>query len=131
MKKNLFFFILLLIITVPIFSCKKSSEDLLSAGVICDTMNVSYSAAVVPIFQQSCYNCHGTGNTAGSGGILLEGYSNIVTYAKNGELPGDISSPSGSSGGPGHIGMPYGGSMLPSCELNKILAWVHQGSANN
>jgi hypothetical protein len=131
MKRILFFITIFISLTVLIFSCKKSSEDILSAGVTCDTVSVSYSGDVIPILQQNCYSCHGTGNTAGSGGILLEGYSNIVTYATNGELPGDVSSPSGSSGGPGHIGMPYGGPMLPSCELNKIVAWVHQGSADN
>jgi hypothetical protein len=131
MKKVLFFLITSFVITTCILSCKKSSEDILSGGTVCDTTIVSYSADIVPILQQNCYSCHGTGNTGGSGGILLEGYSNIITYANNRELSGDVSAPSGASGGPGSTGMPYGGPQLPSCELNKILAWVHQGSTNN
>jgi hypothetical protein len=131
MKKNSFFITISLSLIVLIVSCKKSSEDILASGAICDTTNISYSAGIVPILQQNCYSCHGTGNTGGSGGILLEGYANISVYANNGELTGDVSAPAGSSGGPGNTGMPYGGPMLPSCELNKILAWVHQGVKNN
>jgi mono/diheme cytochrome c family protein len=130
MKKMLLFFILILIsAAVVISSCKKSSDDLLA--IPCDTTSVSYAADIAPILQQNCYSCHGNGNTGGSGGILLEGYANLGTYIANGQLAGDVSAPSGASGGPGATGMPYGGPQLPSCELNKILAWIHQGVQNN
>jgi hypothetical protein len=32
---------------------------------------------------------------------------------------------------PGFVGMPYGLPKLPDCEVNTIVAWVHQGALNN
>jgi len=67
----------------------------------------------------------GGADTAGSGGIQLEGYSHIKVYADNGYLSGNISHK------PGYIGMPYGRPQLPACEINTVVAWVNQGSQNN
>ena len=52
----------------------------------CDTVGMQYNRDIVPILEGNCYRCHGTGNTAGSGGILLEGYDNIKLYAQDGRL---------------------------------------------
>jgi len=108
-------------------SCKKSSEDKLAVltASTCDTTLVKYSADIIPILQAKCYRCHGNGNTGGSGGILLEGYTNISKWAGNGFLVGNTSR------FPGYVAMPYGESRLPDCEVNKIAAWVHQGFKNN
>ena len=105
--------------------CSKTSEDKLAGNLSCDTTNVSYAGGVVPILQSICYDCHGNGNTSGSGGILLEGYTNLKVYADNGYLAGNVSH------APGYVGMPYGLPKLPDCEVNTILAWVHQGAHNN
>lgn len=112
---------------VFIISCKKSSEDLLApAGTaMCDTTNVTYSVGVTSILQANCYSCHGMGNTGGSGGILLEGYSNLLKWANNGYLVGNVTH------APGYVGMPYGEAELPACEINTIVAWVNQGGQNN
>ncbi len=108
-------------------SCSKESEDRLTANnpVTCDTTNVSLSMQVLPILQNNCYSCHGKGNTAGSGGIDLSTYSALKTYANSGYLVGNVTH------APGYVGMPYGLPMLPSCEVNTIVAWVHQGAQNN
>jgi hypothetical protein len=105
--------------------CSKQSEDKLRAASTCDTTDISYSLQVVPILQNNCYACHGSGSTAGSGGIDLSSYTKIKVYADNGYLVGNVSHL------PGYIGMPYGQPMLPSCEINTIAAWVHQGTKNN
>ena len=106
--------------------CAKTSEDKLAGTTTtCDTTNVSYSQQVVPILQSICYNCHGQGNTAGSGGIDLSTYANLKVYALNGYLVGNVRHD------PGYVPMPYGLPMLPSCEVNTIVAWVHQGILNN
>lgn len=105
--------------------CSKQSEDKLAASQTCDTANVSYANGVVPILQANCYSCHGASNNAGSGGIVLEGYSRLKVYADNGYLAGNISH------APGYIGMPYGKPKLPDCEVNTVVAWVHQGAKDN
>jgi hypothetical protein len=93
---------------------------------------VQYARDVVPILQSICYDCHGTGNTAGSGGILLQGYSNLKVYANLrpaglslSYLEGNISHASG------YLAMPYQLPKLPDCEVNTVVAWVHQGAPNN
>lgn len=116
---------LLLAILALTYSCKKGSQDVLSGGTTCDTVAMSYSTNVVPILQENCYTCHGNGNTAGSGGILLEGYSNLKVYATNGQLVGNVTH------APGYVPMPYGLPKLPNCEVNTIVDWVNNGALNN
>jgi len=106
-------------------ACSKTSEDIIAPANNCDTSAVSYSADVVPILQNSCYRCHATGSTGGSGGINLDSYTNLKKWADNGFLAGDITH------APGYIPMPYDGGTLTDCEINKITAWIHQGTKNN
>ena len=106
--------------------CAKESEDRLAGtSTTCDTTSVSYSLQIVPILQNNCYACHGSGNTAGSGGIDLSTYAKLKVYADNGYLVGNVTHAAG------YVGMPYGLPKLPSCEINTIVAWVDQGTKNN
>ena len=122
----------LLIVSLPILfiiSCSKQSADQLTmqppGGATCDTVGMTYTNDIIPILNANCYGCHGTGNTAGSGGILLEGYANLKPYADNGVLKGNITH------APGFVAMPYGLPKLDDCTINKILDWINQGSPNN
>ena len=108
---------------VTSMGCSKQSADKIAPP--CDTTNVSYSNQIVPIMEQYCYGCHGNGNTGGSGGINLNTYVNLKFYANNGYLVGNITYASG------YPGMPYGKPAMPNCEVNTIIAWVHQGTQNN
>jgi hypothetical protein len=105
--------------------CSKESEDKLAGTTTCDTTGISYSLQIVPILQNNCYVCHGSGSTAGSGGIDLSSYSKLKVYADNGYLVGNVTH------APGYVGMPYGLPKLPACEVNTIVAWVNQGTKNN
>lgn len=126
---------ILFIVFLQLFftSCSKSSADQQTTttpttgtgGTIpCDTANMKYATDVLPILQNYCYSCHGS-NTAGSGGISLDSYNNLKTYAANGFLAGNISH------APGYIGMPYGQPKLNDCTINKILDWIQRGALNN
>jgi hypothetical protein len=109
------------------FSCAKGSADKLSGstGTTCDTVGMKYMEDVVPILSANCYSCHGTGNTAGSGGVLLEGYANLKPYVTNGYLVGNITH------APGYNPMPYGLPQMDSCNINTIIDWVNGGALDN
>ena len=120
--------LLLATITAGVFvlylsGCAKESADRLSAGETCDTTNVGYSTQIVAILQANCYVCH-TGTTSFSG-IDLTTYADLKVHVDNGDLVSAVT----------HTGnvspMPYQLPMLPSCEVNTIVAWVHQGAPNN
>ncbi|MBY0536190.1 MAG: cytochrome c [Chitinophagaceae bacterium] len=108
-----------------LFSCNKGSEDVLKASTTCDTTAVSFSTQIVPILQNNCYRCHGSGNTGSGAGILLEGYSNVKTWVDNNYLVNVV------KGSSGYILMPYGGPKMSDCNVNTIAAWVNQGAKNN
>jgi len=91
----------------------------------CDTTSVRYATDIKNIPQNSCYGCHGNTSNGSSGGIVLEGYSNLTKWVINGSLVGNVTHATG------YVAMPYGLPKLPDCEVNKIVAWVHQGALNN
>jgi hypothetical protein len=125
MKKRLFVVLMILTFTANcIISCTNANKEQLTPTT-CDTANMKYSTDVVRILQDNCYSCHGNGNTAGSGGILLEGYGNINHYVVAGTVRGVITH------APGYIGMPYERQKLDDCTINKILDWINQGAPNN
>lgn len=111
--------------------CSKQNEANLSPVVpvnpqpTCDTINMKYTANLLPILQANCYSCHGSGSTGGSGGISLDGYAALKNYADKGYLVGTITHATG------YVGMPYGKAKLDTCTINKIISWVNNGAQNN
>jgi len=100
---------------------KRNAVEIGGGG--CDTVNVSYSLQIVPILQDNCYTCHkGPG---ASSGIDFSNYSAFKGWAESGYVIGDLTA------APGFTPMPYGLPPLSGCEINTILAWIHQGTPNN
>lgn len=89
----------------------------------CDTANVTFSATVVPILEQQCYNCHSV--SSNTSGILLEGYNNVIVRVNDGSLEGSINYVSGFSP------MPSGAPKLTDCNLAKISKWIEDGALDN
>lgn len=115
------FLVLTLLLAV---SCNyDNEEDLFGESDCGDLSEVSLSGDVAPILSASCYSCHGTGIE--SGGVDLENYDRLVEVAENGQLLGAIKHLSGYSI------MPPSGVQLPLCDIQKIEAWIEQGSLNN
>lgn len=88
----------------------------------CDTNNVSYEKTVLKIMKEQCYSCHS--NAVATNGVNLEGYTNVQTKARTGQLLSVI------TGAPGFVRMPLGG-QLDTCAIRQIRAWINQGAKNN
>ena len=128
MKRNLVIALLIVLPSIFIISCTKSSADEQTAVTppgTCDTVNMKYATDVLPILESRCFGCHGNGNTGGSGGINLDGYNNLLPYITSGSVKGNITHASG------FVGMPYGEPKMDDCTINKILDWINQGAPNN
>lgn len=92
--------------------------------VVCDTVNMRYSADVVPILAANCYTCHG-GLATNSGGRKFDRHDLLKNYVDNGKLRAAITHSAGASP------MPKNLPRLPDCTINKILAWIDRGALNN
>lgn len=92
-------------------------------GGPCDTSNVTYSGTIAPLLDNFCTGCHGT--VSPSAGINLTSYADVASAAANGSLYGSVAQL------PGFLAMPYGGSLLPSCQIDEIRIWVENGYPNN
>lgn len=89
----------------------------------CDLTDITYSADIVPIIDQSCNVCHSQALNLGN--VTLEGYDNIKVYVDNGKFLSSILHDGQASP------MPKGGDQLPDCEINKIQTWLNAGAPNN
>jgi hypothetical protein len=119
--------ILLFSLASGLQSCYYDTEEELypaDPNAVCDTTNVTYSAAVKPILQQNCASCH-SGGISASGGVDMEDFNQVQTVALNGKLVGTISHASGFKP------MPQGGNKLPDCAIAKIKKWADSGAPNN
>lgn len=132
-KKYMKTFSALLLFTVALLSlttmnsCYFDKEELLYPEN-CDTTDISYSADIVPLLQNSCYSCHSIANAPVSGdGLILEGYTNLVTYINR---SGDDLVNSVKQNGKA-LAMPRGAPKLNNCAIKAIEAWVLQGKLNN
>jgi len=89
----------------------------------CDTVNVTFSASVLPVLKTYCVGCHSAASP--SAGIDLSTYAAVKVYAANGRLMGSITH------AVGYKPMPSSTSKLGACEINQIKAWVTKGILNN
>jgi uncharacterized membrane protein len=85
----------------------------------CDTMNVKFSSFVALLVQNKCQGCHNSTLP------LLTNYTQIKASVQSGKFAGSINHTAGFSA------MPQGSAKLPTCELNKINAWIKAGALNN
>jgi hypothetical protein len=89
----------------------------------CDTINVTYSAYVLPILKTYCVGCHSA--VSPSAGIDLSTYAKVKVYVTSGQLMGSITHAAG------YKPMPSSTSKLGACEINQIKAWVTKGMLNS
>lgn len=89
----------------------------------CETDSVSYSATIAPIIGTNCAvsGCHIGPNAQNN--LDLSTYADLKSIADNNQLVGRITGSTGAL-------MPPGGA-LPSCDIDKIKAWVNNGAPEN
>lgn len=121
----------LTVISMAIWSCSKSNEETewqkyesnTGGNTNCDTVNMQYTADVLPIIQANCYSCHGNGLS--QNGVSLDSYEKVKLQADNGNLINVITHADG------YPPMPQGAPKLSDCNINKIRSWINHGALNN
>lgn len=89
----------------------------------CDTTNITFSATIFPVIQNSCLGCHS--GAAPSGGIRLESHADVVAQVNSGRLLGAIRHEQGYSP------MPQNGAKLSDCDITQFEKWIENGAPNN
>ncbi len=112
-----------LVLLLAYSGCYYDKEATLYPNAVCDSTNVTYSLKIAPIIQEHCLSCHAQSSSLG-GGVVLEGYDNLKSYANGGLLVGTISYAIG------FTAMPASGKMS-DCNIALIKKWVDAGAPNN
>ena len=121
MKKNTF---ILFAATLLATACTYNSEEELYATNDCDTLEMSLAVDISPILNNySCNSCHSS--TSNAGGVDLEGYTNLKIWVDNGRLLGSMKQDGSASP------MPKAAAKMAQCDIDKVEAWITQGSKNN
>ena len=117
--------LVLILVTSVLSGCYYDVEEELYPESFnsCDTSNVTYSQTVRPILDLNCMSCHS--QLSQQGGVVLETYSNVISYVNSGQLLGAIKHD------PGFEPMPQGVAKLSDCNILKIEKWVQTGSPDN
>lgn len=92
--------------------------------------SVSFSKDIVPIFDNSCINCHGGDRI--EEGLKLQTYNDIFAGSKNGAVvvPGNASNSLLAELVANHK-MPKRGAKLSDPQVQLIIDWINQGALNN
>ncbi|MCO4819673.1 MAG: hypothetical protein KC517_08610 [Bacteroidetes bacterium] len=116
------------LVLLSVTSCYYDVEEELYPSSACETTNVLFSDQVSLILTNRCLNCHNTSNAGFfGGGVDLEGYTNVKTYVDNGTLLSSITH----DGIASFMPKSANNTMLPTCDINQITAWINAGAPNN
>jgi hypothetical protein len=92
--------------------------------IACSTANVTYNNSIAGILSANgCVGCHNSSSP--SGGVNLQDYISAKAFAQNGKLFGAVNHT------PGFKPMPQGGGKINQCEIDKIRAWIDNGTPQN
>ena len=131
-SKYLLFIASGLLITGSFFSsCYYDNTEELYGTIKCDTVDMSYTADILPILDAACLTCHNA-TSAGvlGGGNNLEGFDNLTTFITPGDAENSILYAS-VAWIPGTSFMPKSAEQLSACDIAKIKSWITNGATNN
>lgn len=109
---------------------KPSQEPSPATPAIPENTQVSFSMDVLPILEDRCQRCHGSGRA--EVGLRLDNYQDVLAGSSNGPVvvPGSAETSylvdlikSGA--------MPFGSAKLPDSEIQTIIDWVNAGALDN
>ena len=113
----------IVLIVVSLSSCYYNNEEDLTGVIACDISAVKYSTDVAKIMDDYCNACHSTDQKQGK--VILDSYSQVATYVKNGKLMGSIQHKFGYSA------MPKNAGRMNNCSIATIKAWIDKGYPND
>lgn len=113
--------ILLIVVILPSGCYYDNVTDLYPNG--CRVVEMSYTENINPILKTNCLSCHD--EFSQQGGIILEGYENLIPYVENGKLMGSMRHEDG------FVTMPLTGGKLSNCQIKKFESWIVDGALNN
>lgn len=115
------FFIVFMVLLV---ACRHNPDELVTPVADCDTDSVTYMLTILPMVQMRCAlpGCHVSGGN-GTGNFTT--YTGLRSQVDNGKLVPAVQHT------PGAIPMPPDGSMIPDCEIQRIVGWVNAGALEN
>ena len=118
-------YIPLLVVAILLLAggCYYDSEEVLYPNSFCDTVNVTYSAAIAPIFEDNCLQCHSSGGE-GFASADLTTYSGVMLVVEDGRLLQSIHRT------PSSTPMPPD-APLRSCDVKRIEMWIADGAPND
>jgi len=127
-------YIYIIIVLLFLSSCKKNKASSPSPTVAsttpagqayCDTVTVSFSSQVKPIFNVNCSTsgCHNSASSAG--GYVLMNYSQI---SNNNTITRSLNTMKHMSG---YSPMPKFAATLNDSLIQQIECWINQGKQNN
>jgi len=97
-----------------------TTTDTTSTDTICDTADVSYATTIVSILTDNgCVGCHSSGR------VMLNTHANVKHWADNDTLLGAVKHESG------FMTMPPSGTPIDSCAIERLEAWINQGTKDN
>ena len=83
---------------------------------ICDTLNITFTGSVMPIFQANCLGCHSGSNPYY--GLDLTNFDHLAAVVNNGSLIGSVKHAEG------FYPMPKAGAKLTDCDIKIIEIWI-------
>jgi uncharacterized membrane protein len=90
----------------------------------CDsTVSATFTAVVYPILETNCVGCHN--DNLAEGGVKLNSYATILSYANAGNLMGTIEHKAG------YLVMPTSGVKLSDCNIALLNKWIANGTLND
>lgn len=121
-----------LAVAVGLAACSKDNEEDLYGEngddngdnqTQCDTENVSFAGQVWPVIESSCVSCHS--GAGASAGIRMGNHAELVEAINSGRFLGAIKHEAGFSA------MPQDSPKLDDCTIEKIEAWIEDGTPDN
>ncbi len=123
--KQIFFILtfLSLLISLPQTACYYDNEVEQYGVILCDTINVSYSAEIKVILNANCISCHTPGGQQESS--PFDTYDVLKQYADNRSLIDRVKATDSQQMPPPPA------APLSACDQSKIEAWINAGALNN